>query len=104
MNPITDDNFASLFNCTPVDHTFRLSDGSNIKPSELSKLVGAGLRLVCFSVIRGSTDGFLLLWDFRGVVSQPRDLRVTQYFVFVETSSLTHPKPYSCFVFPMLIH
>ena len=45
-------------------------------------------------VIRGSTGGFLLLRYFSGIVSHPGVLRVSQY-VSVESSSLTHHRPYS---------
>ena len=66
----------------------RLSDGPNIKQVELFKFVGAGLILICCLVIRGSTGGFLLLQNFSGVVSHPKD-------VSVESLSLTHHRPYS---------
>ena len=69
-----------------------------IKLVELLKLIGAGLSLACCFVIRGSTGGFLLLQDFSGVVSQPMGLRVSQHVVSVESSSLTHHRPYSRFV------
>ena len=59
------------------------------------KLVGAGLNLICCLFIRGLTGGFILLWDFSGVVSHPMGLRVSQYFVPVESSSLTYHRPYS---------
>ena len=58
------------------------------------KLLGTGLSLVCCLVIWGSTGGFLLLRYFSGIVSHPGDLRVSQY-VSVESSSLTHRRPYS---------
>ena len=45
-------------------------------------------------VIRGSTGGFLLLRYFSGIVSHPGILRVSLY-VSVESSSLTHHRPYS---------
>ena len=77
-----------------VVHQIRLNDGPNIKLVDLSKLVGTGLSLVCCLVIRGSTGGFLLLRYFSGIVSYPGVLRVSQY-VSVESSSLTHHRPYS---------
>ena len=67
----------------------------SIKLVELFKLVGAGLSLVCCLVIQGSTGGFLLLRGFSDVILHPRGLRVSQYVVSVESSSLTHHKPYS---------
>ena len=70
----------------------RLSDGPNIDLIDLFRLVGIGLSLVYCLVIRGSTDGFLLLRC--GVVSHPSVLQVSQY-VSVESSSLTHHRPYS---------
>ena len=50
--------------------------------------------LVCCLAIRGSTGGFLLLRYSRGVVSHPKVLQMSQY-VYVESSSLTHHRPYS---------
>ena len=95
INPITDDNFASLFNCMPVGWPcIRLNDGASIKLVDLFQLVGTGLSLVFCLVIRGSTGGFLLLRYFSGIVSHPGVLRVSQY-VSVESLSLTHNRPYS---------
>ena len=53
------------------------------------------LSLVYCLVIGGSTGGFHLLLDFSDVVSHPRDLRVSQNIVSVESSSLTYHRPYS---------
>ena len=72
----------------------RLNGGPNIKLVDLFKLVGTGLSVVCCLVIRGSTGGFLLLRYFNGIVSHPGILQVSQY-VSVESSSLTHHRPYS---------
>ena len=94
INPIAVDSFASLFNCTPVGLCIRFNDGPNRKLVDLLKLVGTGLSLVCCFVIRGSTGGFLLLRYFSDVVSHPGVIWVSQY-VLVESSSLTHHKPYS---------
>ena len=55
INPITVDNFAALFNCTPVD---RVSD-SRTKAIHFCWL-GPEL-FVCCLVHRGSTDDLLLL-------------------------------------------
>ena len=93
INPITVDNFASLFNCTRWS-CIRLNDGPNIKLVDLFKLVGTGHSLVCCLVIRGSTGGCFFLQYFSGVVSHPRVLQVSQY-VSIESSSLTHHRPYS---------
>ena len=74
FNPITVNNFASLFNCTPVG---RASDngGPDIK---LFILVGLGRSFfVCCLAHRGSTVGFLLLQCSSGVVRHPRDLQVS---------------------------
>ena len=68
-------------------------DGSNIKLVDLLKLVGTGLSLICCLVIRGSTCGFLFLRYLSDGVSHPRVLQVS-----VESSSLTHHRPYSLFV------
>ena len=72
FNPITVNNFASLFNCTPVG---RASDGPDIK---LFILVGLGRSFfVCCLAHRGSTVVFLLLQCSSGVVRHPRDLQVS---------------------------
>ena len=63
FNPITVNNFASLFNCTPVG---RASD-----------LMMAPSFFVCCLAHRGSTVGFLLLQCSSGVVRHPRDLQVS---------------------------
>ena len=72
----------------------RLNDGPNIKLVDLFKLVGTGLSLICWLVIRGSSGCFLLLRYFSGIVSHPGVLQVSQY-VSVESPSLTHHRPYS---------
>ena len=64
-----------------------------IKLVDLIKLVGSGLSIVCFLVIRGSTGVFLLRF-YSGIVLHPGVLRVSQY-VSVESSSPTHHRPYS---------
>ena len=72
FNPVTVNNFASLFNCTPVG---RASDGPNIK---LFILAGWGRSFfVCCLAHRGSTVGFLLLPCPSGVVRHPRDLQMS---------------------------
>ena len=73
----------------------RLNDGPNIKLFGLFKLVGAVLSIACCLVIRGSTGGFIFLRDFIGVVLERKGLRVSQYVVSVESSSLTHYSSYS---------
>ena len=68
FNPITVNNFASLFNC-------RFNDGPDIK---LFILVGLGRSFfVCCLAHRGSTVGFLLLQCSSGVVPHLRDLQVS---------------------------
>ena len=76
FNPITVNNVASLFNCTPVGRaSVRLNDGPDIK---LFILVGLGRSFfVCCLAHRGSTVGFLLLQCSSGVVRHPRDLQVS---------------------------
>ena len=93
INPITVDNFASLINCTPGGWScIRLSDGPNIKLVDLSWL-GLDLFLsVAWSL--GVQLVFFLFQYFSGVVLHPRVLQVSQY-VSVESSSLTHQRPYS---------
>ena len=82
INPITVDSFASLFNCTLVGRAF--NDGPNTK---LVDFFGLDLVLAQLEV-------FFLLRYFSGIVSHPGVLRVSQY-VSVESSSLTHHRPYS---------
>ena len=76
FNPITVNNFASLFNCTPAGGSgVRLNDGPDIK---LLILVGLGRSFfVCCLAHRGSTVGFLLLQCSSGVVRHPRGLQVS---------------------------
>ena len=72
FNPITVNNFVSLFNC---GSGVRLNDGPDIK---LFILVGLGRSFfVCCLAHRGSTIGFLLLQCSSGVVRHPRDLQVS---------------------------
>ena len=72
FNPIMVNNFASLFNCTPVS---RASD-SMMAPTKLFILVGWGRSIfVCCLAQRDSTVGFLLLQCSSGVVRHPGDLR-----------------------------
>ena len=74
FNPITINNFDSLFNCTPVGRASD-NDGPDIK---LFILVGLGRSLfVCCLAHRGSTVGFLLLQCSSGVVRHPRALQVS---------------------------
>ena len=56
FNPITVDNYAAFFNCTPVG---RASD--IMMASKLFILVGGPELLVCCLAHRGSTGVFLLL-------------------------------------------
>ena len=75
FNPITVNNFASLFNCTPVG---RASDSMMTPDIKLFILVGLGRSFfACCLVHRGSTVGFLLLQCSSGVVRHPRDLQVS---------------------------
>ena len=75
FNPITVNNFASLFNCTPVGRASDSMMGPDIK---LFILVGLGRSFfVCCLAHRGSTVGFLLLQCSSGVVRHPRDLQVS---------------------------
>ena len=90
FNPITVNNFASLFNCTAGGSGVRLNNGLDIK---LFILVGLGRSFfVCCLAHRGSTVGFLLLQCSSGVVRHPRDLQVsvaTRFCrVFIFASSL----------------
>ena len=71
----------------------RLSDGPNIKLVESLKF--SGWTRSCLLLGRSGFNWCLLLQDFSGVVSQPSGLRVSQYVVSVESSSLNHHRPYS---------
>ena len=82
IDPITVDNFAALFNCTPVD---RASD-SIMTPTFF--LVGWDRSsFVCCLVHRGSTDDLLLL-QIGVVLAVKGSPAVTQYVVCVESLSL----------------
>ena len=84
FNPITVNNFASLFNCTPVGRA-SFDDGPDIK---LFILVGLGRSFfVCFLAHQGSTVGFLLLQCSSGVVRHPGISRYRSQHVPVESSS-----------------
>ena len=86
FNPITVNNFASLFNCTLVGRASD-NDGPDIK---LFILVSLGRSFfVCCLAHRGSTVGFLLLQCSSGVVRHPRDLQV---------SVTTRFCPHLCFI------
>ena len=90
FNPITVNNFASLFNCTPVG---RASDSMMAPQWKLFILVGLGRSFfVCCLAHRGSTVGFLLLQCSSGVVRHPRDLQVSV------SSSLLHHSIYLWFI------
>ena len=65
----TVDNFAALFNCTPVD---RASDSIMALPKAIHfSWMGS---FVCCLVHQGATDDLLLLQISSGVVWQTRDL------------------------------
>ena len=68
INPVTVDNFAALFNCTPVD-----GDGPDLKLLISDRWDRSSF--VCCLVRRGATDGLLLLSI--GVVWQTRDLHLS---------------------------
>ena len=74
INPITVDNFAALFNCTPVD---RASD-SILPDRKLFILAGWNRSsFVCCLVHQGSTDDLLLLRISSCVGWQTRDLHLS---------------------------
>ena len=60
VNPIMVDNFASLFNCTPVGRTSDY-DGSDLKTYLLMRWYGPDALAVC-RAHWGLPVGFLLLW------------------------------------------
>ena len=87
FNPITVNNFASLFNCMPVGRA-SLIDGPDIK---LSILVGWGRSFFVRCLAhRGSTVGFLLLQCFSGLLDTPGISRCRTQHVSVESSSRFH--------------
>ena len=57
---------------------------SSFKNIFAEKFLNAVSLIYCL-VIRSSTGGFLLLRDISGIVSQPRDIRVSLYVVSVDT-------------------
>ena len=70
FNPITVNNFASLFNCTPVG---RASDSMMAPDIKLFILVGLGRSFfVCCLSHRGSTVGFYSAPVFQRCCSTPR--------------------------------
>ena len=112
--------FQSSINVTPKIHFIRSKSESIIslevrKGSKFSGISGRMIRLPnCIDDIAEvsamlqmpascSTGGFLLPRYYSGVVSLSRGLRVSQYFVSVESSSLTRALFVIC-MFPMLIH
>ena len=75
INPITVDNFAALFNCTPVD---RASD------LKLFILVGWDrCSFVCCLAHRGSTDDLLLLQISSCFVWKTRDLHLSRNTLYL---------------------
>ena len=75
INPITVDNFAALFNCTPVD-----------RASDLKLFISVGwdrCSFGCCLVHRGSTDDLLLLQISSCVVWQTRDLHLSRNTLYL---------------------
>ena len=73
FNPITVNNFASLFNFTPVGRA-SLNDGPDIK---LFILVGLGWSFFVWLGPPGFNCWFSLLQCSSGIVRHPRDLQVS---------------------------
>ena len=85
INTITVNNFAALFNCTPVDPGVSLFDGPELK---LFILVGWDRSsFVCCLVHRCSIDDLLLLQISNGVVWQTRDLHLSRNTLYLFASS-----------------
>ena len=80
LNPITVDNFAALFNCTPVD---RASDSMMARPKAIHFVCCLVHRGSTDDFHRGSTDDFLLLQLFSGVVWQTRDLHLSRNTLYL---------------------
>ena len=103
FNPVTVNNVASLFNCTPAGESgFRLNDGPDIK---LFILVGWGRSFfVCCLATGVQLLGFfcssvpVVLSDTTGI-SRCR----SQHVVSVESSSLFHHLSV-IYLFPVMIH
>ena len=80
ISPITVDNFAALFNCTPVDWA---SDYMMGRPKAIHfSWLGSEL-FVCCLVHRGSTDDLILLQISSGVVRQSRDLQLSRNTLYL---------------------
>ena len=91
FNAIMVNNFASLFNCTPVG---RASDSTMAPNIKLFILAGWDRRLFVRCLAhRGSTVGFLLLQCFNGLLDTPGISRCRSQHVSVESSSLFHHHP-----------
>ena len=103
FNPITGNNFASLFNCTPVG---RASDSMMAPYIKLFILVGLGRSFfVCCLAHRGSTVGFLLLQCSSGVVRHPSDLQVSVATRFCRVLIFASSQYLSViYLFHMMIH
>ena len=101
FNPITVNNFASLFNCTPVGGA---SDSMMAPTWSYFSWFGPEL-FVCCLAHRGSTVGFLLLQCSSGVVGHPRDLQVSvathfcRVLIFASTWYLS-----AIYLFHVMIH
>ena len=80
INPITVDNFAALFYCTPVDRP-RLYDGLDLKLFILACWYRSSF--VCCLIYRGSTDYLLLLQISSGVVWQSRDFHLSRKTLYL---------------------
>ena len=96
FNPITLNNFASLFNCSPVGRASDSMIGPDIK---LFILVGWGQSFfVRCLAYWGSIIGFLLLQCFSGLLDTPGISRCGSQHVSVESSSLFHHSIYLRFI------
>ena len=80
IKPIKVDNFAALFNCTPVDRTTLYWP----RPIKLFILVCRDWSFFfCCLVHRGSTDDLLLLKISSGVVWQNRDIHLSRNTLYL---------------------
>ena len=87
INPITVNNFAALFNYTPVD---RASDSSMARPKAIHFSQLGPELFVCCLVNRGSTDDLLLLQISSGVVWQTRDLHLSRNTLYLLSTRLRY--------------
>ena len=80
FKPITVDNFAALFSCTPVDQ----ASGSMMARPKAINFSWLGPELFCLLLVhRGSSDGLHFLQISSYVVWQTRDLHLSHNTLYL---------------------